>query len=453
MTLRPYQSAIRDELRNHMKHGVRRILLQLATGGGKTIIVAHMTRAAEERGKTTWLVVHRAELVDQTIGALAMVGCNVGVVAAGHPRQPGLRVQVCSVQSLVRRFEKLPSPDLIIWDEAHHCAAGTWSKIADHYPSAWHIGLTATPERLDGKGLYKYFSKIVSGPTPAWLIEHGYLSKYKIFAPPSVSMDGVRTIAGDYNRKDVAARLDGSTVIGDALEHYQRHCAGTRAVVFAWSVEASKYIAEQFQDAGIAAAHLDGTTPRADRRRIIADFRAGRIKVLSNVEIVSEGFDLPAVESAFLLRPTQSLGLHLQQVGRVLRPAPGKEYAVIFDHAGNAMRHGLPDDEREWSLEGRKKKNQDMEPGVKTCGECFAVCHLAARECPECGYVFPVVRREVTEIDGDLVEIDPQELRRQREREQGFARTVEELIAIGLRRGYKHPSGWARNVIRGRERK
>ena len=346
----------------------------------------------------------------------------------------------------------------ILVHNCHHVASASYTKIFDHYPNARHIGLTATPERLDGAGLGKYFDAIVEGPSVSWLIENGFLSPYRMFAPSSPDLQGVRTTAGDYNRADAEAAMSKPQIIGDAVQHYMRLAPGKRNMVFCASVKHSLAVVEKFQSAGLIAAHIDGETEQGQRDRLIEDFAAGRIQVLSSVDLVSEGFDLPSIEVATLLRPTKSLSLYLQQVGRVLRTYPGKSEAIILDHAGNSARHGLPDDERQWSLQGRAKRRKSAitsdEPDVqvKQCPTCYSV-HRPAPCCPRCGFEYPVQGRTPEEVEGELQEIARREASKERKREQGQAETLEDLIRVAKLRGYKHPEHWAKHVFQARQKK
>lgn len=336
----------------------------------------------------------------------------------------------------------------------HHTAAKSWAKVRAAYPDAFHVGLTATPERLDGAGLRKYFSEIVHGPSVEWLIQNKYLSNYKLYAPATINTEGIHTRMGDYVQSELSAVIDKPSITGDVISHYQKYANGKRAIVFCVSVEHSKHVVSQFLGAGISASHVDGDTDSFERDKAIHRFKNGDCKILSNVDLFGEGFNVPNMEAAILLRPTQSLGLYLQQVGRSLRPSEGKTQAIILDHAGNCRRHGLPDDPREWSLDGRdaKKKNNDSER-IKICPKCFAAAFPGRRECPHCKHVFELKPREVEQKDGDLKEIDLNAERRRRFAQQGKAQSMDELIALGKQRGYVRPYAWAAHIFRARQAK
>jgi DNA repair protein RadD len=453
--LRQYQINIINDARALMAAGHRSMLIQAPTGSGKTMLTAHMLKTAAEKNFSSWFLVHRRELVKQSVRTFDAVGVRHGVIANGFFEDNRPLVQICSVQSLARRLHKVRPPKLIIWDECHHVAAGSWSKIFKSFPDAFHIGLTATPERLDGTGLGTWFKHMIKGPSVSSLIDNGYLSKYKMFAPTRTSLAGVHTRMGDYVKSELSSLMDKPSITGDAIREYQKRCAGKRAVVFCVSVEHSKHVVSQFNAAGIPAQHVDGESDPLERDGAIRNFESGRTLILSNVELFGEGFDLPAIESSILLRPTQSLGLYLQQVGRALRPSPGKEFATILDHAGNCDRHGLPDDEREWSLMGRgdRNKNKASEPSIKVCTSCFAAQLPGSTICKFCGTAFESRPREVEHVAGDLEEIDLAKRKLDRRKEQQGAKSLDDLVAIAKARKYKRPYLWAKHVFNYRQSK
>ena len=438
-----------------------------------------MTSAAASKGRVVYLLCHRAELVKQISATLARFGCQHQIIAPApiirqaqveqfkaHGRtfvHQTARVFVASVQTLVKRLDAYPAPDLIVIDEAHHLTTdSTWGRIVEHFPRARLLPVTATPIRLDGRGLGigagGVADDLVMGPAMSDLIEGGFLSPYRIYAPPNaLDLKGVRTRAGDYAKDQLSAAVDKPAITGDSVEHYQRLARGKRAVVFCVSVAHAQHVAAEFQSAGIPSEFLDGTLDALERDRIIKRFEAGETLVLSSCDIVSEGFDLPAIEVAILLRPTQSLALYLQQVGRALRTFPGKREAIILDHVGAVMTHGLPDEDREWSLDGvkkgkRRKDDADDEPGIdriSTCPKCFTI-HLPAPACPTCGHTYPERARKIEQHDGELVELTGAQmdaLRRQKRIMQGNAKTVEQLVAQGINRFR------AQKIVEAREQK
>jgi superfamily II DNA or RNA helicase len=455
--LRPYQEELIEKIRQAFVDGHKAVLLQLGTGAGKTFLTATMIKRAIDKGNKSWFLCHRRELVSQAGRQFRELDIPHGYIAAGsHPNflKP---VQVCSIQTLSKRIDRLKAPQLIVYDEVHHLPSKSWSGTYDALikQGARVLGLTATPERLDGKGLGEHFSIMIEGPTVAWLIENGFLSKFKVFAPSTVDTSTIHSRMGDFVKDELSLLMDKPSITGNAVENYIKYAKGKRALCFCVSIAHSKHVVEQFNANGITAAHIDGTMDGQERDKIVSDFSEGRILILSNVEILGEGFDVPAAEAAILLRPTQSVSLHLQQCGRVLRPSPGKEYAVILDHAGNCLRHGLPDDEREWSLEGRekRKKGDASKPSitVRQCKACYYVQAAKYDVCQSCGESLLGEGRKVEEKEGELHEITRERKKIERQ-EQGKAASLESLIELGKARGYKQPYAWARHVLNGRNR-
>jgi len=445
VNLRAYQQQLIDDIRLRYQLGDKSVLAVLPTGGGKTIIFSAIAQSAAAKGNHVLILVHRRELIHQASSKLQWIGVDHGIIAAGIPPSDHA-VQIASVQTLARRLSRLDwQPTLIIIDEAHHATAGQWARILDHWPDAYRLGVTATPCRLDGCGLRSTFDTMVLGPSVADLIFTGYLSPARIYAPPVVAdLKGIRSRGGDYANDQAAAAMDRPTVTGDAISHYQRLAAGQQTIAFCCNVAHAVSVCDAFKTAGIGAELLLGNTP--DREQVVTAFASHRIRVLVTVDVVSEGFDVPAASCAILLRPTQSLGLYLQQVGRVLRPAPSKAHAVILDHVGNVNRHGFPDDHRDWSLDDRMRRSKGTPaPSVRTCPECFAA-FKPAPICPVCGAgCVPIRSRVIREMAGELRELKREEVR-QRTDERRQARTLQQLIAVGQARGMKNPVGWAKHV-------
>jgi DNA repair protein RadD len=449
--LRPYQLDGINQMRSLMRQGCKSILYTAPTGSGKTALTAHMLHTAASRGHRSLFICHRRELIHQSAEAFDKEGLKYGIISAGFTEDRKQVVQIASIQTFSQRYQSQISPRLIIWDECHHIASKSWSAIFAHFKGAYHIGLTATPQRLDGAGLYPTFQKLVVGPSVSDLISQGYLSPYRLYAPSQPDTTGLHIRMGDYEKKELESAVDRPSITGDAVSHYKRLANGKRAIVFAVSIQHSKNVVARFQQEGIHAEHVDGETPEDERDRAIEDFKRGDIRILSNVELFGEGLDIPGVEAIILLRPTQSLGLYLQQLGRGLRISEGKQTAIILDHAGNCQRHGLPDEERTWSLAGHMAKRSNVENSngsVKICPSCFAAQESKWNFCQFCGWQFPIKPREVPEKEGELEEITA--IKRQARQEQGMAQSMEDLYRIGRQRGYKNPRAWAYYVFKGR---
>lgn len=456
LVLRDYQDRLLNDARQLIRRGTKRILLQLPTGGGKTVIAATMLGNSSKRGLRSWFVCHRRELVAQASRTFSMVGIPHGIIAAGFSgdyRQP---VQVCSIQTLTHRLALHLPPGIIVWDECHHTAAKSWATVQAAYPDALHLGLSATPARLDGAGLSDHFDAMVFGPSVRELIERGALSHYRLFAPSPPDLSDVATRMGEFVKSDVARVMDKPTITGDAVGQYQKATPGQRGLIFAASVEHSQHVVAAFVAVGIAAEHVDGNTPADLRDAAIRRFNEGTTRLLSNVGLFGEGFDVPAAAVLIDLAPTQSLTAVMQRWGRVLRPEDGK-VATINDHAGNSLRHGLPDDPREWSLRGRdtSKKKGDTGVPVKQCvpyknaagkmvGGCYGVSPAAATACKVCGVPFEVNGRDIEQVDGELVEVDiTAEPAPQQDLPLPPRFTCkDDYVAEAYRRGYKRPLLW-----------
>lgn len=458
MQLRPYQTTIIDDVRALMLKGIRSILVVSPTGSGKTVLTANMLATSAKKGMPSIFSVHRRELIKQSTRTFSRVGIPHGIIAASFQEDLRHTIQIASISTLKNRLHRVGKPKLMIWDECHHIAAASWRDIFRSMPNTFHIGLTATPRRLDGSGLGEFFQAMVMGPPVRWLIDNGFLCDYKLFAPPSVNRSGLHTRMGDFVKHELVDLMDKPTITGDAIKHYERLAFGKRAVAFAVSIEHSKHIVEQFKQRGIEAAHVDGETPEYDRDKAIDLFGQGKVKVLSNVDLFGEGFDLPAIEATIMLRPTQSLGLYLQQIGRALRVSEGKAHAILLDHVGNCEQHGLPDEERPWSLAGTRKekkaKDEDDLP-VKICPMCFAAQPAGRPSCSYCKHVYAPKPREIDQVEGNLTEVDQEVLRARRAKnlQQTRAESLEDLIALGKKRGYKKAERWARHVYQARREK
>lgn len=449
--LRPYQEDIISGARRALTRH-KNILIRSETGSGKTALAVFMMGEAAKRGKRSIFIVHQAELLGQTSGALWRQRLEHGVIAPGK-MVSRLLVQVAMVQTLVRRLDKTDEPDLIFIDECHRSASPTYQKVIDNWPNARVIGLTATPRRTDSKGLDHIYSEIVEGPSMRQLIDAGFLADYEIIAPPISAMDisSVKTKMGDYDKKQLEEEMDKPTITGDAVNTYRKHASGKRCVVMCVSVKHAEHVRDQYRANGIHAEVIEGSLQKGEREKIIEGFRDGDFKVICSVELLIVGVDIPSIECVQWLRPTQSLIIWLQGIGRGLRPSPGKEKLLIIDHVGNWQRHDLPDDERTWTLEGGKskgrKKPEDEVTSLNTTqcpAPCFAIFRKTEGKCPKCGNPLELSgRKELEVVDGELEVLDKEVLRKQRKQEQGQARSLRDLIQLGIRRGMNKPSAWA----------
>ena len=436
--LRPYQEELVQQVRDAWRHGKQAPCIVLPCGGGKSVIVAEIAKRTTGNGRRVLFLVHRQELCEQITNTFRKWGVDM------------LRCQIMMVQTAARRIAKLPEPSLIITDENHHSLAKSYQSVYDAFPHAYRVGVTATPVRLDGSGLGDVNDALIQGVSAKWLIQNRFLSPYDYYAPSLVDLTGISIKKGDYDVSSVEKLMLRKAIYGDVIRYYRQYADGMQAVCYCTSVRHSMETAMQFNLAGIEAAHIDGKTPKAERDRIIAQFRDGALDILCNVDLISEGFDVPDCGCVIQLRPTQSLTLYIQQAMRCMRYRDGKR-AVILDHVGNYARFGMPDEDREWDLAGRKKsgkkKAQVEKPvPVKSCPSCFAAFSPTDAEgkpllsCPYCGTILPVQKREA---DLEIVAAEMQKI-------EGFVldfktpeecRSYPELIDYAKQHGYK--PGWA----------
>ena len=338
----------------------------------------------------------------------------------------------------------------VLVHNCHHTTAGTWKQVIEHFSSARLLGVTATPIRTDGRGLGENYQSMVCGPSTAWLTDNGFLADAVVLAPPGIETRGLRKRMGDFDMKQAEGLLQEGQVMGDCLTHYKQHLSGQTAIAFCCSVAHAEAVAGLFQSNGVAAASIDGKMDALQRRGLLSSLGRGEIKVLTSCSLIGEGVDVPSVGGCILLRPTQSVALHLQMIGRCLRPSPGKAKAVVLDHVGNTLRLGHHLEDREWSLDGKKKRDSERVPSVKVCPECFAAMSSQLSTCEQCGYEFKPERRELEVIPGQLQELTAEAAARSRKREQAMAKSFAELQAIEKKRGYK--PGWAQMVMKSRSK-
>jgi superfamily II DNA or RNA helicase len=413
------------------------------------------------KGRRALFLEHRRELIQQSANKLHDFGVDAGIVLPGYPMRLDEPAQIASIASLHARAIRsstieLPLADVVVLDEAHHAPAKTYRRLLDAYPKAVIIGLTATPCRGDGRGLGNHFDVIVECPSVAELTAAGYLVPAIIFAPSIPDLSSVKVDRGDYNERQLAETMDKPPLVGDIVSHWLRLAERRRTVVFATGVAHSLHLRDEFRRAGILAEHIDGTTPIEEREKILADLAAGTVEVVCNAMVLVEGFDCPDIGCLVLARPTKSLGLHRQMIGRGLRPASGKTDCLILDHASGVFAHGFPDDEITWSLaEDRRAENVTHSArgsysalSLTNCPECSAV-RLQGKSCPSCGWR-PRQRAGAVDVaDGELgrvtrdrrvVAVDYDDDARRR-----FYR---QLLYIAIQRGYQE--GWAKHKYRER---
>ncbi len=391
MILRPYQQEGLEEVLRAWGDGKRAVVLVAATGAGKSVIIGEVCNRAVAKGSRVIVMAHRTELIEQLYEKVRAAGVHCGIIKGNDRRvDPAARVQVASVQTLVNRLKAgyKPHADLIIPDETHHFRRGnSYDIILSSYSEARVLGTTATPERTDGAGLDDLFEEMILVSSPAELMAEGFLCGYEIYESPNrLDFSSVKRVMGELDEKQVSVIVDKPKVIGDVYKEWAKHCYGKPSLIFARNRQHGEHLQEVFIANGIKSAYVDDKTHVADRAAAIQGYKDRKTTVLVNIGLFTEGTDLPLTECIVMTWPTLSLIRHLQILGRGLRPSPGKTHCTILDCGGNVRMHGLPDDPREWSLEGRKKKPQVKIASVTSCPMCFALFRARTRECPRCGF-------------------------------------------------------------------
>ena len=420
-----------------MLKGNRAIIVQSPPRSGKTVCMAHIAKEATAKGNRVLFFCHRQEINDQVVKTFESAGVDMGLVMIG------------SVQSLARKLSSLPVPDLILVDEAHHIKANSYKKILGNFPSAYKLYFTGTPVRTNGEGFEELADDLILGKPVKWLQANGNIAPFRYYGPTLIDSSKLKKKAGEFTAKSIDEGLK-KAVYGDVIAHYEKLAKGLQAIVYAHTVEAGGQVAKEFQKAGYRAAVLHGKTPKQERSQSMADFRAGKLEVMVNVELFTEGIDLPGVDCCIMLRPTQSLSLFLQFAMRPLNPREGKT-AILIDHVGNSAIHGLPNADREWRIDGMKAiqrtYNTDGELVIKTCDSCFG-CYESKehKACPYCGEVPELTAREMDNIrQMELQEITEQNAKELKSRVANFydasaCQTIDELLEYKRQKGYKH--GW-----------
>lgn len=451
--LRPRQLQAIADLRAAYAAGYRSPILRASTGFGKTHTTADVIQSAVARGKRVWFTAHLRELLTDTSRRLTDSKIPHGFICAGYPMALKQPVQVVSADTLTRRLDKLPiRPDLLIVDEAHVGMDRT-KALQTALGNPLSLLLTATPSRLDGRGLGEIADTIIETCSTQTLIDEGLLVPIRYFAPSTVDLSGVKSRAGDYAQDELATAMDKPAITGSAVSHYRKLAHRRPAVAFCVSLQHAEHTAAEFRAAGYRAMVVSGNSTDSERQAALSALRRREVDVVCNCQLWVAGVDCPDISCIILLAPTKSLTKYLQSVGRGLRLADGKTDCIILDHAGLAMHHGLPTEDREWSLDGEARRKSKRDPDdipIKTCPACFSVVRSMVSRC-ECGHVFVVKSREIEVVEGELREVDLSMVRRQQRREQGRAQTLEDLKLVAAARGYK--PGWAERVFAARQNK
>lgn len=430
-SLRDYQKELITDIIESMKRGNRKIMVQSPPRSGKTVVMAYIAKGATDKGNTVLFFSHRKEINEQVVGTFERNDVDMNLVT------------IDSVTKIARNLDKLPEPSIILIDEAHHVKAKTYLKIIEYYTNSVVLMFTGTPARLDGSGFDDIADDIVLGKSVKWLQENGNIAPFKYYAPSLIDTTNLKKRGGEFTKKSVDDTMK-RVIYGDVIRHYEKLAKGKQAIVYTHSVEASESVSNAFKSAGYTSIAISGKTPPEERERAMRAFRDGELTIMVNCELFTEGIDLPNVDVCIMLRPTQSLSLYLQFAMRALNPREGKT-AIIIDHVGNVDRHGLPNDDREWSLKGidkTKKKTKLGEPTTRTCDDCYATFWSVERICPICGHENKPTKEEIEIIREIQLEERRQEVASKVETfvTSDQCQTVEELKEFAKQHGYK--PGW-----------
>jgi DNA repair protein RadD len=441
MILRGYQEQYIQQARAAIAQ-YKKILLVAPTGAGKTAIIVEIIKNTITKNKTIFFFVHDKYLLGQTAEKLKSAKIDFGYIAAGF-EQKNKTVMLCMIQSFNRRSTDIKKADLVIIDEAHRTASNTYKTIAKD--SKYLVGLTATPARTDGQPLGDIYKKIVEVISISELIKQGFLCDYDLYAADiCTDFDDIKTKNKDYDSEGLEEKINTTTITGDAIKHYKKLSENKRCVVLCVNIKHARAVAEMYKAAGIPAYSITSEENFSYRKTVIDKFKAGEIKIITAVNLLVEGVDIPEIECVQWLRPTKSLIIYMQGNGRGLRTASNKERLIILDHVGNMRRFGMPCDHREWSLTDKQpaknKKPQEWE--VTTCKECKFVYDSRETECPKCGTERIPEKAIFYDDNAELKKIDKIQaidiINKARK-----PNTLEHMINYAITKNYKNPSAWA----------
>lgn len=461
--LRDYQQETVDNIYQSMKQGNRRIIVQQPPRTGKTVIMAEIARKTTDKGNRVMFIIHRKEVLAQAKATFEQQNVNMGLATMGM------------VQTLTRRVNKLTEPQLILIDEAHHAISNSYRRIIDTFPNAYILYFTATPIRTGHNQLDQIADDIIVGKSIKWLTQHHFLAPFHYYGLGDIDRSKLRKQNGDYSSQSMDEAIS-HQIYGHIVQQYQRLANGKQAVVYCHSIESAKKVTEQFTQAGITAAEIDGGTDSKVRDHLVQKFRNQELTILANVNLFTEGVDLPNVDCVIMARPTSSLALYLQFSMRCLNPRKGKT-AVIIDHVDNFLNFGLPSSDRNWSeaivtKDKRKdKSNADNGPSIAQCNYCFGTFYRDQAKnncCPLCGHELREENKDYKIVNVDLQEIKENQAVEHRkkmiqqilndqvmanvaDKSPGQLHTLKELQAYAKLHNYS--AGWAWHQFNNRRKK
>ena len=393
--LRPYQQRALLKIKQAIADGFRTIMIQAPTGSGKGVILAHIIKICHQQGRNVLFVVHRHEILCQLSYYLKKYGIDHGIIKAGVKHNYHHDVQLATFQTIHRRINNpyIRQADVVIVDEAHHTTAETYLSVVNKFMTKLVLGFSATPARKSGLGLGNFFDRLIQVATIQELIDLGFLAPMRVYAPVKPNLKGVKIIGGDYNPKQLETAMMNSGVVKDIVGHWQKYGKNRKTMVFATGVKHSIALCNKFREAGITATHVDSKTDKDVREDILKQFKTGAIQVIVNCMIYTEGVDVPDIGCILLARPTKSLVMYMQMVGRGMRAVEGKTDCILLDHAGSVYEHGFPDEITEWELSTdstnvNKKNEQRKKRGSEpiSCPVCNLL-YTGQLQCPGCGNV------------------------------------------------------------------
>ena len=452
LILRNYQETIINSCRDAFKNGYKKLCCVLPCGAGKTAIFCYLAylNTIKKPDNRVLILLHRKELLKQTIDAFKSFQ-----ISTDH-------INIAMIQSFKNSLKTSVKPySLIIIDECHHATSATFKTVLNTYSKTALIGFTATPARLDGKPLGEIFDRLIVGVDYAYLIQNKYLVDYDYFSPDlNFNFSEWKLKSGDFDTVDNASHLDKKAIYGDILKYLD---LSKKTIIYSPTVDYSKKLEVQINEhfKSSVAREFNGTTPQPLRDKIIDDFKNDKIKILINVDLIGEGFNVPSCDCVFLLRATQSLTLYIQQAGRALRSDPNNptKRASIFDFVGNIYRFSFPDALRSWSLNSTIKNSHKHETIhdsliVKTCPNCLRSMPsqmLTGRLCPYCKTYIQLNKREVQIQDKKELALIKKNQLIENKKQRGRCRTFQQLKKLGEEKGYAHPAQWAYYVLKNRK--